>query len=264
MTHDLLLPEHVSHYTSIAGLIGIMKSSALWATHITQLNDPNENQTAVGVLEKVHAIDEQLYVQTYKVRDRDDLFVSSLSAAQDHLGMWRPYNSRIEIVFNTERLVATVEELNRDVGARFAQTSYEEIDLEERLSTLLAPDSTDPAGPYEVAILAASHKSAHWSDEKEYRFVGLVHSHDGGREAARVQFREGEVGLSPYIELLLSPRGPNGQPLNPLPFDLISEIRVGPKGDQNALVRALEVVANQHLSPEGDSWPITRSEQSYR
>ncbi|TCL83642.1 MULTISPECIES: hypothetical protein [unclassified Rathayibacter] len=87
MTHDLLLPEHVSHYTSIAGLIGIMKSSALWATHITQLNDPNENQTAVGVLEKVHAIDEQLYVQTYKVRDRDDLFVSSLSAAQDHLGM---------------------------------------------------------------------------------------------------------------------------------------------------------------------------------
>ena len=41
------------HYTDAAGLIGIVTSGALWATHCDYLNDASEFKYAAGVMKDV-------------------------------------------------------------------------------------------------------------------------------------------------------------------------------------------------------------------
>jgi hypothetical protein len=46
-------PDHLYHYTSIEGLMGILTNRSLWATEIYFLNDTQELRYSDGVLKKV-------------------------------------------------------------------------------------------------------------------------------------------------------------------------------------------------------------------
>ncbi len=103
---DSLLSERPTtplyHYTTTAGLIGIVKSKSLWASGIQHLNDTAEYGYAASVamnllrqkLENELDPRNDLYRLLLKNESRykdDAVFVGSLSEAKDILSQWRAY-----------------------------------------------------------------------------------------------------------------------------------------------------------------------------
>jgi hypothetical protein len=91
------------HYTTPAGLIGIVQSKSLWASGIQYLNDTAEYKHATSVamdllrqkLENDRDPWNDLYRKLLKgeslYQDATALFVGSLSEAKDKLSQWRAY-----------------------------------------------------------------------------------------------------------------------------------------------------------------------------
>ncbi len=92
------------HYTSLASLLGILKSRQVWASHIASLNDDKEYQYA---LELVYKSCRRLlsagsmpwnsrlryFVDNFQRLARPNVFVFSLSEKPDLLSQWRSYVS---------------------------------------------------------------------------------------------------------------------------------------------------------------------------
>lgn len=101
------MPETLWHYTSGAGLIAILRSRAIWTTHISCLNDATEVHYATSLL--VSAVEER-WARTkslpspdiflYDVlsdRLADDVrlrrwFVTCFTTKDDDLSQWRAYS----------------------------------------------------------------------------------------------------------------------------------------------------------------------------
>lgn len=89
------------HYTSLSGIIGILRSHSIWATHASYLNDASEffhgldfaKQVAGGIFME----DDYLEAFGWAVRhgletiSADDLYVASFSQKADLLSQWRGY-----------------------------------------------------------------------------------------------------------------------------------------------------------------------------
>jgi len=89
------------HYTSLNGILGILRSRSIWATHVSYLNDASEffhglefaKQIASGIFME----DDYLAAFGWAVRhaleeiSTDDLYVTSLSEKADLLSQWRGY-----------------------------------------------------------------------------------------------------------------------------------------------------------------------------
>ena len=106
-TLDLALrrapPSHLWHYTSADGLISILKSRQIWASHIAFLNDTTEIEHAVDYAK--HAVSNRLNQKDLSPEDRRTLeemasacgsaakryYVASFSEDQDLLSQWRAY-----------------------------------------------------------------------------------------------------------------------------------------------------------------------------
>jgi len=89
------------HYTSLEGLIGILKSQSIWASHCEFLNDSNEFHHALSFA-KSHSGNifmENDYLSAFgwgmrhalEKMDRHDIYVSSFSENPDLLSQWRGY-----------------------------------------------------------------------------------------------------------------------------------------------------------------------------
>ncbi len=89
------------HYTSLNGILGILRSNSVWATHASYLNDASEffhglsfaKQIAGGIFME----DDYLAAFGWAVRhaleavSADDLYVASFSEQADILSQWRGY-----------------------------------------------------------------------------------------------------------------------------------------------------------------------------
>lgn len=89
------------HYTSLSGMLGILRSCSIWATHASYLNDASEffhglefaKQVAGGIFME----DDYLAAFGWAVRHgleavfADDLYVASFSEKADLLSQWRGY-----------------------------------------------------------------------------------------------------------------------------------------------------------------------------
>jgi hypothetical protein len=89
------------HYTSLNGILGILRSRSIWATHASYLNDASEffhglqfvKEEAVGIFME----DDYLAPFGWAVRhgletvSADDLYISSFSEKADLLSQWRGY-----------------------------------------------------------------------------------------------------------------------------------------------------------------------------
>lgn len=97
------IPETLYHYTSLQGLLGILESGQLWASHIRYLNDQSEqkhiwsmieSRTAGKHLAENHpdvrnALENlQLYVRNRRIKDT---YVTSFSSDGDLLSQWLSY-----------------------------------------------------------------------------------------------------------------------------------------------------------------------------
>ena len=98
-------PDRVYHYTTDAGLKGILESGKLRLTDICSLNDPSElnhgfeiairelrNMVAGGSsVSQRFANDLELVANSQTIQKSADFFVCSFSLCDDDLGQWRAY-----------------------------------------------------------------------------------------------------------------------------------------------------------------------------
>ncbi|PTQ65047.1 Protein of unknown function (DUF2971) [Nitrosomonas oligotropha] len=105
------------HYTSLAGLIGVINNKSIWASHCEFLNDSNEFSHALsfakGYSSNIFMEDDYLAVFGWVVRDslekmqKHDVFVCSFSEKPDLLSQWRgycPQGSGICIGFDEDKI----------------------------------------------------------------------------------------------------------------------------------------------------------------
>lgn len=116
-------PEVAFHYTNAQGILGILRSRAIWATHIEYLNDTVEftyaRELATEVISQLpdkagaalHSRFRSCFLEGIRRRRSRDInvFVTSFSARGDSLSQWRGYGANIggyAIGFPLEKLDA--------------------------------------------------------------------------------------------------------------------------------------------------------------
>jgi hypothetical protein len=195
-------PPVLHHYTDAAGLLGIIRGRALWATHIRFLNDAREFVHAVDI---AHA-----YVQQLKPQHAPPLihaltgtlesmpgntFVISFSEDGDVLSQWRGYcrSGGYSMDFNTEKLQQLAE------GQRFVlvKCTYDRTEQEQLVQSLILeavkefphyvpPGECSPlmteetrahifAGTWffpKMQRLASAMKDPAFKEEREWRLIG--------------------------------------------------------------------------------------------
>lgn len=93
--------ETLYHYTSLGGILGILQSRSIWATHASYLNDSSEFFHALKFAKQVAGSifmeDDYLAAFGWAVRhgleavSPNDLYVASFSEQADLLSLWRGY-----------------------------------------------------------------------------------------------------------------------------------------------------------------------------
>ncbi|MGV0695855.1 DUF2971 domain-containing protein [Mycobacterium paraintracellulare] len=169
------------HYTTIAGLQGILDSGRLWGTHVAFLNDSQELDYGVGEIcnmveafasEWVWAAEQpdstdadhqkfvsELIMATHKfiTNNREILkpnlgpFVSCLSTSQDQLSQWRGYGQSggFAIRFDAKLLDETIQHVDQEGNVRkgprpaLVKVHYIPSDFYERVKTLVLDHITE-------------------------------------------------------------------------------------------------------------------------
>src|SRR5713101_7832312 len=195
-------PFVLYHYTTRSGLLGMLNSRKLRASHILYLNDHKEFSYAESLAEKPirdYAESSSPYKDIYQEFERwlptlvlryevRTVFVFSMSENGDQLSQWRAYSQPSDgysVGFRTPELLTTV---GKDF--HILQCTYDEMRQHDLIRMLLADTETDfdrnlAAGvPRADAVLGAATflllglsslapvlKHPAFSEEKEWRLV---------------------------------------------------------------------------------------------
>jgi hypothetical protein len=121
-------PELLYHYTTQEGLLGILESKKIWATHVRYLNDLQEVKAGERAFElvkhdvlesKEKILDETIeskIKQALEIIRNCDIYVASFSAANcgDSLSLWRAYSTGgvgVSLGFSLPKLRSAIEVL---------------------------------------------------------------------------------------------------------------------------------------------------------
>jgi len=134
------------HYTSLNGILGILESRSVWATHASYLNDASEffhglsfaKQVAGGIFME----DDYLAAFGWAVRhgleavSADSLYVTSFSEKADLLSQWRGYcppGAGLCVGFTISQLQSFCEER----GYRLEKCIYDHKEQSQRVEALV-------------------------------------------------------------------------------------------------------------------------------
>lgn len=169
------LPTVLCHYTSLAGLEGILRSGRIWATNVPYLNDPDElihgQRMFEALIDKTQREAKDSLARAFYGRCKQNLgqwpslkdlrwdyYCTSLTARRDDLSLYRAYSAQGAgycIGFDTAQLVKNIAQIHWAAGGFFrlvkmyydgntGKTSFEEEllaaegvarDLTERYAT---------------------------------------------------------------------------------------------------------------------------------
>lgn len=141
------LPNTLYHYTSQAGLIGIVDSDTLWASDVLYLNDVSEYiytaDLAQKLVRKLRASHDKEDIKKFQSILESGLkeplsrvYVCSFSEEGDLLSQWRGYCPSAGgfcLGFNRERL----SEVSRTLGASFKKCIYDPSEQQALLYDIL-------------------------------------------------------------------------------------------------------------------------------
>ena len=263
---DDAIPE-LFHYTNAAGLLGILRSRSLWATHFQSLNDASEMHYGMKqVRDLINAkkeIDEKRFLlSAMGLLDAAFIpvgtpYVVSFCPVGDLLSQWREYGDRgsgfsigfdfIELsgIFGTGTSVLKIEYrpnvqleiLSDTLDAAWSILQLWESKCGQQRFTLSLPSAEgtieDHCRWQLVSLLlgeCATFKNPGFREEQELRLVRL-----GEGDSPR-KFRTGRFGMVPYIEL--SP--PSGQKLP------IKKIMQGPTADPTAAGGSVQMLLEDY------------------
>lgn len=266
-------PPYLYHYTTEAGLLGIVKSGRFWATNAQDQNDATELRYAISIfnahLERVHANDYlddacELFAAMrphLEIRGTSKIHTISLVADGDNVNLWRLYGDRgsgASLAFSTGSvsrwgdgwylLRCCYSEIELGNFCRYALSFIRQIYLDD-----LRADSCASASDYaalfmnSIAWFAPTFKPSIYSDEQEWRLVKLVE--DGERlyradGRAYVDAPQPDAGR---LEIGAVCLGPNNQ----IP-DTIERVR-------EALASSGFGATKLHLSPKPKILSVPRS-----
>jgi len=242
---DTKPPELLYHYTSPAGLFGIITNTSIWATNIHYLNDSAEFYYAFNLLN--NKLDPREFEENFILLVKEfafqiketNRFVFSLSESEDLLSQWRGYcpsTGGYSLGFDSNKLLNIIGknhefhlypcqyeiEVQKRLIKEFLETAYS--DYKE-----VKTKETDQAEikkilwqkiPTKLGIIAAIIKEPCWSEEKEWRIISLdsIPITD-----PRFNLRPGKHNLVPYLEI------PLGYTAEEWPF---KKLKVGPNPQQ--------------------------------
>lgn len=250
------------HYTTFSGLLGIVKSRALWASDIRYMNDSAElrhtaDLIAAEVRERIdsgHANSGLLSLfldwVAHRITNGRMLFGASFRSHGNLLSQWRGYSSPgkgVSLGFCPEYIGCCAQRQRFMIGkciyepARQRALIRQVIDAVETLAAELSCEDL-PAGErsagYRSAFtametnllrIAAILKHPSFREEKEWRVVSPVFANSA---ESPVLFREGHAMLVPYIEFDLSLDG------RPLAMD---HLYLGPTANINISMNSLKM-----------------------
>jgi hypothetical protein len=232
-------PSILYHYTTLKGLLGIVRSCKIWATDSSFLGDRSElralgqaisNQIAQRIERPVGNAQVKLLVQLRDwLKDRIEngpfLFIASFTENGNLLSQWRgycPVGKGVSLGFNSDELAKSVR---RD-EFRIAKCIYDHKTHQAIANTVLdafvsntqergeAPSNrAHPSQSFHPAFyeleeylftIAALLKDASFAEEKEWRIISRVHSN---YVEPQICYREGSNSLIPYMEISLPTSG---------------------------------------------------------
>lgn len=250
------------HYTGIGGLIGLVDSRCVWASHVYYLNDSREILHAVEVLRSVLSSDLERFGAQEKEfltqfakwlpsfeRDPFHIYIFSLSGQRSLLSQWRsytPHGKGVSLGFSAETLNGLLENsqfrIAKCLYGRAEHVHLMEVLREKMLTTFrqraaqLAATTEHPSARYfsfleefrgDLLQVLSVIKHAAFSEEEEWRIISPYYPN---YTVPAIKFREGASMLMPYIEIELSQIGV---------LPIFDEVVLGPSRDNNLSHSAL-------------------------
>lgn len=230
-----LYPDLLYHYTSTAGLIGIIENKMLWATSILHLNDTKEYNEGVGIIDEqfkkkkksrkkfAKFFDE--VERAWNLTSEDQVFIASFSEHKDQLSQWRGYTPdnagfSLGFDFHDEQFVDVDSKWAKNSGVfhlvkciyetdekiRYARAFIDNTikdweqnnaEIEEGKKTGRYPIIKMSLLNYKIyrVILASAFKNPSFAEEAEWRFIFLCPLRGD------INFRPGPSFITPYHEI---------------------------------------------------------------
>lgn len=202
------------HYTTAAGLRGIVRTKSIWASDYRFLNDASEFNYGLSIFDRILKEDfstwddpaiPEMIGNFRKAASNFSVLIASFCQHSDLLSQWKGYNGAVgyAIGFNNDWLNQNAEEQ----GFRLFPVCYDSKTqrhlVQQRiglLRTLLA-ERREPRTPWEVTkewwaqmlLTITALKSEHFKEEDEYRLVRV-----GDGWPVGICTRAAGQGLVPY------------------------------------------------------------------
>jgi len=249
------------HYSSLDGLLGIVRTKSLWASNIYYFNDASEITYASDVLKKVILdskvnADENLgcfldefsnWLDTFR-NTIHQFFVFSLTEEGNLLSQWRGYTTKgkgVSIGFEPRGLVRKIE----NQGLKIVKCIYDISDqrglAKELLERMIITFNNErhnhenkphpPRKKYrgllekfreKILQIFSVIKNSAFCEEQEWRIISKYYAKYYAKYATpEIKYREGISMLVPYIEIGISPEKAN-EPM-------FHEVYMGPTPNHN-------------------------------
>lgn len=164
------LPKTLYHYTSMSGLLGIVRTEQIWASHIRYLNDVSE-QDHIWSLVRARVAERlaQATERTVKVRLEEllaavdqrrveDIYVASFSADGDLLSQWLSYcpqGNGFAIGFSTRSMSTNVMAQTKKMGDLAASGAKFDMGKSGALFRVFYYSTSDHSPEYNPVIIDA-------------------------------------------------------------------------------------------------------------
>jgi Protein of unknown function (DUF2971) len=234
------------HFTTAAGLLGVLTSSRMWATDLRFLNDAEESVYArERFVHAVRDVENPALAPTHSLHDLADefgqtfarykrlveqelssfpfgVYVACFCESGDLLSQWRAYGS--DHGYAIEVKVDALEDAFRgrqEMSLELRQVRYGQDAADDLVAAAMHAVSEDTnlghLGVHahfmaaRLASMVATVKHPGFKEEREWRIVSTFESEN----PQLVRFRSTPMAIVPYIEV-------------PLPKDAFISVRVGP------------------------------------
>ncbi|MCK4447340.1 MAG: DUF2971 domain-containing protein [Candidatus Marinimicrobia bacterium] len=257
-------PPSLYHYSTQAGLMGILESKKIWATNIRYFNDSMEFKYASQLIHRrfkqIFSSNDNNENMFYNWIDRShilkeyEVYVSSFSIVNDLLSQWRAYcpkNDGYSIGFKFDELTKSANQLSKAVLLpcvykkkyikdiigdlkQFVLSEFINILKLKNYKSQVENKLEALSNTYtKMFLLVASVlKDDSFLEEKEWR---LIYFKSKKEDSTQINFRAGTSTIIPYVELQLQTK-----------FGLfpLSEIIIGPNQYKQLAKESLKIYLN--------------------
>lgn len=209
-------PKIIYHYTDINGLLGMILSGKIWATHISRLNDSSEYHHGIKVVADCVRVampdsSKPLVEKILSEFEKVETYVASYSTEHDLLSQWRSYSGgKVGYCLGLATDgIATLDDSTPLLEAVIYKDSLAQRIISTMLNRVDEYLQANKFGEVEVgfllgmvsstlANLTCTIKHPKFAEESEYRQF-----YQPGATSLQLEnkFRNGRFGLTSYVEV---------------------------------------------------------------